>query len=288
MTNGAVRWLALAAVPLGLATGCTPAPRKAAPPMFVLRDADTTIWLMGTIHALPDGVDWRSVAVDRAIADADALVTEVPATTPDAAAAAFLRRSRGTGAPTILARVAENRRPALASAIASAGLSADTLSRLKTWAAAILLANSQLRAQGVSPDPAPEAVLARAFAKRPRLAFETSGGQLAFFDALTESDQRALLDDAIDAPAQYQRTLDAWAAGDVAALAATLQPLAAKAPGATAVLVTHRNGRWAGWIAQRMAWPGKLLVAVGAGHLAGRQSVIALLRARGFSVAQVR
>lgn len=55
-----------------------------------------------------------------------------------------------------------------------------------------------------------------------------------------------------------------------------------------AALLTDRNIRWSRWIARRMRMPGKVLVAVGAGHLAGRESVVAMLRRAGLSVRRVQ
>ena len=46
-------------------------------------------------------------------------------------------------------------------------------------------------------------------------------------------------------------------------------------------LLTDRNTRWAKWIDGRLKQPGTVFVAVGAGHLAGRDSVQAQLRKRG-------
>jgi uncharacterized protein YbaP (TraB family) len=45
------------------------------------------------------------------------------------------------------------------------------------------------------------------------------------------------------------------------------------------VLLTDRNQRWADWIAKRMKRPGTVFLAVGAGHLAGKESVQAMLKA---------
>jgi len=48
-------------------------------------------------------------------------------------------------------------------------------------------------------------------------------------------------------------------------------------------LLDRRNRAWAGWLEQRLAQPGTVLVAVGAGHLAGRNSVQEMLAARGLA-----
>ena len=47
----------------------------------------------------------------------------------------------------------------------------------------------------------------------------------------------------------------------------------AKSPVAYRMLFTDRNARWAQWIARRLQQPGTVFVAVGAGHLAGKDSV---------------
>src|SRR3546814_13215263 len=44
--------------------------------MWKLADADTTIYLFGTIHLLPKGLEWRTPAIEKAVAASDALVLE--------------------------------------------------------------------------------------------------------------------------------------------------------------------------------------------------------------------
>ena len=47
------------------------------------------------------------------------------------------------------------------------------------------------------------------------------------------------------------------------------------------MMFTERNGRWADWIAARMQTPGTVFVAVGAGHLVGKDSLLVRLAERG-------
>src|SRR5215217_1290637 len=63
----------------------------ARPALWRLSDADTTIYLFGTIHALPEGAQWRTPALDQAMAASDELVTEINLTDMNAAAGAFMR-----------------------------------------------------------------------------------------------------------------------------------------------------------------------------------------------------
>jgi uncharacterized protein YbaP (TraB family) len=53
------------------------------------------------------------------------------------------------------------------------------------------------------------------------------------------------------------------------------------------VLIRKRNIAWADWLAKRLEQPGQLLVAVGAGHLAGPDSVQKQLAKRGIKVTRV-
>jgi len=53
------------------------------------------------------------------------------------------------------------------------------------------------------------------------------------------------------------------------------------------VLLTERNRRWAAWIKARMAKPGTVFLAVGAGHLAGSDSVVADLGKAGLTAERV-
>ena len=269
--------------------GCSrPRPSPARPALFVVRDADTIIWLFGTIHALPSNVTWETPAIRHAIDRADMLVTEILPPDPAAIGAQFAALAHGNGLPTIAARAPARLRPALERAIADAGETASVLDAQESWAVALALENGRARAAGASAANGVERVLARRFAGRPQRALETAGSQLALFDGLSAPDQRRLLVLAITDRDGYARTLAAWSAGNVAAMARSNDRLFAGAPAMHAALLTDRNIRWSRWIARRMRMPGKVFVAVGAGHLAGRESVVAMLRQAGLSVRRVQ
>jgi uncharacterized protein YbaP (TraB family) len=269
-----IRLLALAAALL--LASCGPRETVATPALWRLSDGDTEIWLLGTIHALPADVRWETPAVAAAIAQADTLVTEIPA----ADAATVERAAQATNLPPLAARVTPEQR----AAVATYGTRLDGL---KTWAAAVAIAAGAMQQAGASAENGVEAALAARFAGRRHLALETQAAQLAMFDSLPEAAQRVLLARALGDPDGYAKTLAAWSAGDTRALVASVEPAFRGAPVLQDVLVTRRNARWSGWIARRMARPGRVLVAVGAGHLVGADSVVAMLGKRGFNVVRV-
>ena len=270
--------LAALLLPL-LLTACGRPAVEAHPPLFRVRDGDTTLWLLGTMHLLPPEVAWRDAAVSRAIDGADALVVE---SAPDDAVD-FATLATARGVPPLAARVPPGDRAALDRAMAAAGLKPGALDGQKTWAAATSLATGEAIAAGASPADGVEAGLWRAFAGRSRSAFHRASEQVRQLDALPPSLQDALLAQALDPRGGYRPTLAAWARGDLTALDPMRDgtPLAAR-------LVGEPNRRWANWIAARMRAPGTVLVAVGAGHLAGRYALQEMLRARGYGVERVR
>src|SRR3954466_14571559 len=67
---------ALAAATPAAATAATAAPDNADPAIFVVRDADTTVYLFGTFHALDGKSEWFNDQVKDAFERSDELVLE--------------------------------------------------------------------------------------------------------------------------------------------------------------------------------------------------------------------
>jgi uncharacterized protein YbaP (TraB family) len=285
--------LIAAALALLLPAGCSgPAPIEARPALWRVSDGDTTIWLLGTIHVLPANVHWQTPAIRDAIDHADALVMELP-DDPAGTTRTFRQAAAGNGLPPIVDRIAPGRRVALTAALKAGGVDDSEVNTLKTWAAAFIIAGAPNGTRGILRENGVESILAAAFAAqhRPSGGLETAAAQFATFDRLPEAAQRVLLDRAIDSAAggsaDYQATLAAWAAGDEHRIAATIDPAFRAAPEIAAQVVKARNTNWAGKITARMAKPGRVLVAVGVGHLVGPDSLPAMLRARGLKVERV-
>jgi len=275
-----VRILLLIAASLFLGRDTPAPPRVATPALWVVRDVDTTIYLFGTVHMLPPRLDWFRGSVRAAFDRSDMLVTEIvlPA---DTELQALIRRLGGTTTP-LPARIGPAETTKLAHALASIGLDGDVLDQDKPWLAGMKLSVLPLQRLGYADGAGPESVLAAA--GKPHLALETAEDQFGAFDRLSDRAQRRFLARAIAAVPSAGRamesTIDAWARGDLATLARITDDETAGDAELEAALVRNRNARWADWIARRMQRPGVDFVAVGAGHLAGRDSLQAALAAR--------
>ena len=280
------RLLACVAVLLAL----LPAPPAAAEPaLWRIRQGATEIDLFGTMHELPPGIDWLSPRIAAAVDASDTLVLELVAPDdPSVIVGLIGRLGYSPNEPKLAARVAPSKRAQLDRAIAATRLSIDRLDPMETWLASIVLGDATLARFGLAAANGVETTLtARVRARGAAvIGLETMEQQLSFFDTLPETDQRQLLDGTVDdtvtAEADTAKLLKAWTGGDTATIADSFRGDSFNAsPLTRRVLITERNARWADWITSRLRQPGHVFIAVGAAHLAGSESVVALLAARG-------
>lgn len=277
------------------AAPATPAaiPTAAKPGLWVVRDADTTIYLFGTIHVLKPGMTWFGSAVKAAFDRSDELRLEM--VLPDAASAQAAALKFGTlpAGQTLTAKLPTAAQAKLAAALAQYRLPAATFDRYTPWFTANNLTVLPLMTLGYKLEAGAEQVLSGAAKGGGKTisGFETLDQQFGYFASLSEAAQVSYLTGVIDELPKVGTTVDAmvltWAQGDPAALARVLNDDLEKNGELAEVLLYRRNANWADWIAGRLKQPGSVFVAVGAGHLAGAQSVQALLAKRGVSVTRV-
>jgi uncharacterized protein len=268
---------------------------EGAPALWRIADADSEVWLFGTIHLLPEGVEWRTPVFDAAFMAADALVIEV-AMGPDPAASgqAMMAMGLAEGLPPLIERLPEDQRPLLRRSIDASGVPEALLDRMRTWTAALTLAAGAFRQLGLEGAHGADHLLHQAAlgAGKPVRGLETVEEQFGFFAGLSEDSQRAFLSavaqETGDMRAQFQAMLDAWLRGDTDAIARTFDTEIEAHPELYGVLMTQRNRRWAEWIERRLVEPGSTFIAVGAGHLAGRDSVQDMLALRGIRAERVQ
>lgn len=272
-------------------------PQSAHPALWEVSDPDTTIYLFGTIHLLPEHFQWRTAKFDQAVQSSQELIVEtiVDDKNPAKIMSAMASLAFDTpNLPPLIDRVRPDKRAALAAAIKKSGYPPQAFDRMETWAAAFILLGNQYRDMNLKGDEGVEAVLRNTFISegKPIGELETNLQQFGFFDKLPEKAQEALLEGALDtskaADAEFSGMLKAWSKGDVKDIARTFDRDLAGSPDLANALIHQRNANWSKWIEQRLTQPGKIIIAVGAGHLAGNDSVIAKLQRDGYRVRRVQ
>jgi len=284
----------VAAGSLGIAS--TAAEAKTAPAMWSVSDADTTVYLFGTIHLLPEKYEWRTPKFDAAVNGSQELVVEtiIDDKNPMALMSVLANMAFSPNLPPLVERVPAEKRPLLEAAIKKSGIPQPAFDRMETWAAAFMLLGVQYKDLGLKGGAGVEATLRDTFTSqgKPIGQLETNAEQLGFFDALPEKAQRQLLEGSVDSPGEtgkaFRSMLDSWVKGDVAAIAKSFNHDLADSPELMEALIKRRNANWSRWVEQRMTKPGSVLIAVGAGHLAGPGSLVDLLQRDGYKVKRVQ
>lgn len=289
---------AFGVVALTLAGGCAHAETAPAQPetyapgpaLWQLSDGDTTIYLFGTIHALPPGTQWYDDRIARAFGESGELVTEIDMGGEQESGAVLAAAALLPAGQSLRTLMAPDDRAEYEAAMIALGLPPGALDPMEPWFAALNLSLLPLMQSGYDPASGVDTVLhARSTGKTLR-ALETINEQVALFDGLPMDAQLMLLDEAVASAPEAANILgamvDFWLAGDADGLA-RLMNAEMDDPALYDRLLVARNARWVDWIAARMEQPGTVFIAVGAGHLAGAGSVQDLLGQRGYTVTRV-
>ena len=291
------RFLASAAAALSLGTSACatadtpPAGAVPGPALWEVADADTTIYLFGTVHALPQGKNWFDGRIERAFNASDELVTEIDVSNAAGSAQSLQAASQLPADQSLRGLMSAEDRQQYEAALVGLGLPVEALDRYEPWFAAMTLSLLPLLRSGYDTQSGVELALSgRAGEAKKRAALETVEQQVALFDTLPQEAQLAFLDETVEKLDEATTTLNAmvaeWLEGDAVELANMLNAEMTD-PVLYERLLTARNANWAGWIENRLAQPGTVFVAVGAGHLAGKGSVQEQLERRGLKVKRV-
>lgn len=275
----------------------------AEPPMWVIEDEDSTIYLFGTVHLLDPSIEWRTARVMDALDDASQLWMEV-------AMPASMEEIQAQQAPVMLAHALAPGRPLssllseeeeaqLARALARTPMGAQlglALENMKPWFATITLGVAPMLSAGYEVEAGADLVLARLAHEQGDevLGFETVEQQVLLLAGGSEDEQLenlrsflAITDEDFDAYlAAADAAFRAWMSGDTASLDAYVTSwIAGEDPMSSFMdydaLLVDRNADWAGQIEALLAGAGTAFIAVGGGHLVGPDSVQAQLAQRG-------
>jgi uncharacterized protein len=133
--------------------------------MWALSDEDTTIYLLGTIHLLPENYVWRTPIIDQAIHSSDELVVEtiIDPARPHELILALMEMGYSPGLPPLAERVDPAKRSALETAIAKSGMPRPVFDQMKTWTAAFTLIGVQFKEIGIAGQHGVEETLRQTF-----------------------------------------------------------------------------------------------------------------------------
>ena len=263
------------------------------PALWLVRDADTAIYLFGTIHLLKPGLNWLNGPVADALDRSDLLVTEMKLDEGGefAMQGAMVRLALLPKGQTLRGQLPPDLRERYEAVLAKEGIPAASYDGYKPWYVATVLSLTPAVKLGMVPQGGVEGLLASAHGTASHEGLETPEQQLRLFDDLSQDAQLAFLGavarDYDSIGPNTEALVEAWGRGDVERIGAIMNA-DADTPELVEALLIRRNQSWAGWIERRLAEPGTVFVAVGAGHLTGAASVQDQLAAAGLKTERVQ
>ncbi len=268
-------------------------PASAEPALWVVKDQDSTLYLFGTVHVLKPDTPWRSAGVDKALAESSELWIEVEADDPAVMQPLILKYGLDPAKP-LSSKMTPQMAKDLQAAAAGMGASAQALEPMRPWLAAVTLSVVPMIKAGYDPKSGVEVKLktAAAAAGKPVRTLETPEEQVRFFADLPPATELDLLRSALEEAGEGAAVLDelvaAWSKGDTATLDRLMsEKMKDEFPAIYDVLLAQRNKAWAESIGRMLDGKGTALIAVGAGHLVGADSVQAQLAKRGIKAERV-
>lgn len=285
--------LARLSAPL-VALAAMASPALAAPAMWEVSDADSKIWVFGSIHVLPDNYEWRTDLFDATLAKADKVVFEAdvsPMAQAQIGAEAFATGVYTDG--TLLTDVLSDEQEArLRAVMDSNNIPMGSILAMRPWLALNTISVAAMMELGLSAQGV-EFVLQPELTSDKMAFLETGQQQLAVLSGGTEAEQLSMLDATLDQieimPKMMEKMLRSWGNGTPETL---VKLFSMDMGGHEDVfmdrLLYARNQNWMAPLETMLKDNEQALVIVGAGHLVGEHNVLQLLEQQGYTVDRVQ
>jgi uncharacterized protein len=252
-----------------------------------------TNWLVGSLHVLTPDHYPLPAAMEEAFAKAATLVEEVE--TADAGGPQMLvtlmTRGLFTDGRTLDQQVPPDLWAQVADRASRTGLGVEMIRPMRPWLAALTLVSLELQRAGFDPEHGIDRYFRRRAAETGKafIALETAEAQINYLASFPAPVQEELLRSSLeDADRQIQEVealVEAWRAGEAAALEHLLLDTFRDSPEVYATLIVERNRRWMPAVEACLA-RGDCFIVVGAGHTVGEDGLVEMLRGRGYEVRQ--
>lgn len=269
------------------------------PALWHFSDADTEIYLFGTVHFLKPDTDWRTAQFDEAFAASDILYLEVDVDMAAQLAAVDIQKKLGTlpEGERLESFFTEDEYRLLSAKAKELRLPMTMFQPLRPWLVFATISTYDIMAHGGDPNAGVESVLTTdaIAAGMERRAFADWDTHTRILADLPDQAMADLLIESVrqtrEEPDYFDEILASWLSGDAEAIGDMLTQDMDQLENADMFLdriIYDRNADWAVELDRVMREEtGTIFVAVGAGHLAGNKSVQALLETRGYKISRL-
>jgi uncharacterized protein YbaP (TraB family) len=252
------------------------------------------VFLLGSLHVLKSDAYPLAKAIDEAYSRSQKVVfeTDLAAMMDPAIQAKMLGLGLYPEGQSLFQNISDEMQSSLKKKMTDLGMPMEHFGRFRPWFMAVTLTALELQRLGFSPDYGIDVhFYGRAGSDQKEIGFlEPVDFQLDLLGKMNAHDQNAFLGQTLkdlDVAAQMaDDMLKNWKKGDVDNLAAVLFKSFEGYPQIENRLLRRRNTDWVGIIEEMMAEDKNIFIVVGAGHLIGPGSLVALLKEKGYKVVQ--
>jgi uncharacterized protein YbaP (TraB family) len=260
--------------------------------MWKVEKGETTLYLLGSIHALREDAYPLPTAIESAFGEAEVVIFEIDVDDMTKAAINMMTAGSLEEGRTLEEVVGPETWFEFKVHVSPSGLDPSFFSGMKPWMAALTLAAFELTKNGYLATAGLDTYLSQRADEtgKERLALETADFQVSLFADLTPDQSLAFLrytvaDLEAMIPEMEQLYLD-WRSGNVEPMEELLFEGYEEFPGVFKKMVVDRNRAWMPRIVELLEGDRDAMVVVGSMHLVGGEGLVALLRQQGYTVTQ--
>ena len=260
--------------------------------MWKVEKGGTTVYLLGSIHALKEDAYPLPPAIEAAFEEVEIAVFEIDLDEMTKAAIKMVSAGSLEKGLTLEEVVGPETWSDFETRVADLGFDSGLYQGMKPWMAALTVASFELTKHGYLASAGLDTYFSQRADEtgKKRLALETAGFQVSLFAGLSPEHSLTFLrytleDLAAMIPEMDQLYLD-WRVGNVETVEDALLEGFREFPGVLKKMVVDRNHAWMPQIEKVLAGGQDAMVVVGAAHLVGEEGVVNLLRQKGYTVEQ--
>ena len=274
-----------------------PAPhaKSATPAMWTIHGAQGTVYMLGSIHALPKNIKWQTPQLMTALNQSDTFVFEVPMNAESRAKAVqYFRQNallpRGLALPSMFD---SEMRSDFRQVVMLTHADPSFVVYMRPWLAALVLEGAATGTDALYPAEGVDNkvyAMAKSRGVTQFRALERDEDQFRLFikdghEADEVADLRLVFKDILaNRGSDGKPLIDAWMHGDTKAIARLVPENKATTAAFRKAWIEDRNRKWVPQIEAMLDENRTFFVTVGAAHLVGKTGVPNLMRAAGYRV----
>ena len=260
--------------------------------LWSAKKGKSTIYLLGSIHLLPRELEMLDRAIEAGYNDSKIIVFET--NIDNLSDPAFEAKVTNLGllppGQTLEQQVSKQTYGLLQQKVNELGLQVEVFNQFKPWLCALTLTSMELQKMGFNPNYGiDKRFFDRAKQDGKELRFlETTDEQLELFAGMSRQEEDSFLAKVLqELDSTRAKVLDltnAWKSGDPDKLASMVKVEFEGYPEIYTRMLVERNQKWVKHIEDFSGQDGNSFVVVGAAHLVGDDSILELLKKKGFTV----